>query len=133
MASYLSQMFDAPQRRVVFEQIKTSNGALAHLEFHIQGDSFRSGSREVDCPFYAMAELGISRWNQPRLTLFQRLMRKPARVGTISQMEQGQLMVTLWTDPELTFVLPTDMEGMPHKWKTCHGIIQAAGFELQRE
>lgn len=132
--SYLKRMFDAPQRRVLLKQWpQTSRGDSVDIEFQIQGVRIESNGSTYFTEFIDMVDQGVRRFNQPQLTTWQRLKRVPAPIGSYLETRQDELLVTLWTDPELVFGIDRSREDHEIQWRELFGLVRAAGFCLNNE
>ncbi len=130
--SYLKSMFDAPQRRIHFESWpETSWGSTLSFEIEISGLQVH-GPRAEFTEFITMAEQGNGRFQVPALTLWQRIKRVPAPVGSYEDVESIRI-VTLWTDPELVFKLNMENEDHEFKWRQLYGLVRSAGFAFRCE
>lgn len=134
MGSYLKRMIDVSQRIIPFDGgFLAGPLKLGLLEFHIQGVRFQLNGSEYNCPFHQMAECGVLRWRQRKLSVVDRLRRKLAPIGSFQQPDPERLLVSLWSEPELIFELNLGDEYILNQWKEALTIVKAAGFQLNAE
>jgi len=101
------------------------------VQFHIQGVDIDEGGSVRRESFAEMAERGIAEEREPALTLWQRLLRKEARVGVIDFADPSRVRMTLWTRPRLTLDFALDGDEGAELFRECEIMVLSAGFHFR--
>lgn len=126
---------DSAQRRVVLTSPDcSSHPGLVSLTFEIQGLWIEtSGATPRLYNYLDMADLGVGLLGEPRLSLWDRLLRKPARVGCMRK-EGGVVEAVFYCRPRLELRVEVSQDADAHQWRECEIMMLSAGFFLyQRE
>ena len=122
---------DSAQRTVVLDQPRAvAPNGLERVVFDIQGVAifYRGGSDKF--LYTDMAALGIHGHGQPPLTVWQRLMRRPASIGEIALVGE-RIQVSFWSRPKLALVFDLGHEDDRALWRECEIMTLSAGFHFR--
>lgn len=120
------------QRQVVLRHPNiTPFSEILEMTVDVQGIHLDGASDAHTFTFVEMARQGVLRHDQQELTVWQRLLRKPACIGSAAELPDGQLRVIFWTDPVLHLTLHPETPDIQEVWGGIRHVIQAGGFCLE--
>jgi len=130
MGSKWMRAIDSAQREVIIERPRSpSHPELAAITFDIQGLRLDAGGRQERFFYTDMADMGVRLMDQRPLSIWQRLLRHPSRIGRLRQ--QGRwLSVRFWRQPELELRFDLEDEAEADLWRECEIMTLSAGFHF---
>jgi len=73
----------------------------------------------------------VSRMGEKPLTVFQRLLRREAKVGSVAWLDDRRIRVTWWTDPAIDLAFDLDSPEEAALWRECEIMALSAGFHFR--
>jgi len=127
-------MIDVSQRTARFPgEFLRGPLPIRELVFHIQGVEVQLANLSFSRNYSDMAEAGVAMWGRRALSIWDRLKRKPAPIGTMSLPDPERLIATFWGDPLLLVELDLSEEQVLYQWKETLTMVRAAGFAIVEE
>ena len=127
MGKKFMRFIDAAQRRVVVERPKARNApGISQVAFQIQGVESDLGETQQFSFYHDMAERGVRLGKTRPLSLWQRLRRQPAPIGTMRLLNEDLCEFELWDDGFM--VLSFDLEKDAAMLREVEIMILSAGY-----
>lgn len=125
-------MIDSAQRRVLFEKpIAPLAPGLQRLEFEIQGIRAVYGEMEETFSYIDLADNGLAQYGALPLTVWQRLRRRPSKIGRVLELDGHHVAVQIWSKPMLEFHVPIHCEESLQAWRECEIMALSAGYHFE--
>ena len=133
MAKWL-RTIDSAQRQITVEWPRKPAGrGPERLVFHIQGCSLMDSNGECHYAYADMAELGVRLKGERVLSLWDRLLRREARIGRLVFSDEGTVLLSLWTQPAIELVFDLGDDEAAVLFRECEIMVLSAGFHFRQE
>ena len=127
-----ARMIDSAQRRLSLTRVTCPNWPPIHnLVIEIQGLIVHLDDSTRTFAYADMAESGVVSRGVKPLSFWERIRRRPASIGDLAQDEGGLLVLTYWTDPELTLTFDVTVKEEAALWRECEIMALNAGFHFR--
>ncbi|CAM2006136.1 hypothetical protein [Acanthopleuribacter pedis] len=132
MGKKFMRFIDAAQRRIVVERPEARNApGVTEVVFQIQGIEIALGETTQFTFYHDMADRGVRMGKTPGLSVWQRLRRQPALIGSMRLIDENRCDLELWDDSFM--VLSFDRDADDVLLREMEIMMMSAGYHWHIE
>lgn len=130
----MMRWINSAQRRIEILEPRTSQTeGLTKLTIEIQGIVTEMLGEEGNFAYPDMAEMGTRKFGVKGLSIWERLLRRPGKIGDIRSVNETQIQVTFWTEPVVDLLFDLENESESELWEECEILFLSAGYHFRVE